>query len=115
MEEYYYQEAYIPIFDLVANGIQWLELNPKEIGRIIAIILAVIIICIVILAVVRLVVSITWPAMVMVGFILIYRLASFFEVSQTLKELPMEVLSIVSSIVNLLRESIVAFLEWRHS
>lgn len=64
------------------------EVQPGEMGRLIAIILALIVVSYAILAVARIVAALALPTLVIVVLLLIYRFVSLGEMGDGLKELP---------------------------
>ncbi|EDV43527.1 uncharacterized protein Dana_GF18536 [Drosophila ananassae] len=111
VDEYTSSTFLNPLFDHLAEWIQSAGLKANDMGRFIAIVLALIAMSYVLLFVVRILVAITWPTLVVVGFLLILRLITFMEVAEGFKELNGVVNFSLVLIRDLLRESIVNSLD----
>lgn len=111
VDEYTLNTFLNPLFDLLAEWTQSAGLKATDMGRFIAIVLALIAISYVLLFAVRILVAITWPTLVVVGFLLILRLTTFMEVAEGFKELNGVVNFSLVLIRDLLRESIVNSLD----
>ncbi|KAH8336270.1 hypothetical protein KR074_003515 [Drosophila pseudoananassae] len=101
----------IPPFDFLEELIQSAGLKATDIGRFIAIVLTLIAMSYVLLFAVRILVAITVPTLIVVGFLLILRIITFIEVGEGFKELNGVLNFSLIVIRDLLRESIVKSLD----